>query len=129
MSSFVLTAGFLLLGTLVFQVYATRAVTSVSIRPGQVTRIAGRTVSLLKLQRRFPIFLFCVLTLCFPDLIAKSGFGAAFCAGIAIHLGLNILTRTYIMPGKPRPLFAPDTLLYLAPALCYAASAGAWLVS
>jgi len=134
MSPLVSTAGILLFGNLLFQIFASHVgrkrgirLTSATVRPGEATPVSALTASLYKFQRQFVTFLFCALTLGFPELLASTAFGAAFCAGIAVYLGLTVLSLT-TKTDAPRPMFALDTLLYLAPALCYALSAGVWLV-
>ena len=123
---FVPTAGILLSVSCLFEIYATHVgrkrgikLTSATVRPGAATQISSWSELLLSYQTHFPVFFFCVLTLTFSESLASTRLGAAFCAGVAIYLGLRVLTRTTMLE-RPRPLFAIDTLLILAAGLCYA---------
>jgi len=134
MAHLVPTAGFLLLLNCLFQLYAMHvgkqrgiSLTSVTVRAGTATPISSRRALFLRLLGRFPSYFFCTLTLAFPELLASTAFGAAFCGGVAVYLVLTVLTRTEKYESA-RSLLVVDALLYLAPALCYAMSAASWLV-
>ena len=133
-SHLVYSAGILLVILGTFRAFAVRAslktgagTTAATVKSGVVTPILPETASQMHLSKNFAVFFVGGISMVFSDALVVSSLGATICAGLAIYLGLEVWGKT-TRGDNARPLLAIDTLLYLAPAVCYAIAAILWIV-
>jgi hypothetical protein len=133
LSHLVFAGGVLLLLHSAFHIHVVRTARRLgtlggtTLKSGVASPITAQTIELHLLPKRFLVIFFGVVAVSFSEALASTSLGVAICAGLAFYLGLEVWALTS-KQSNPRPLFALDTLLYLAPALCFAAVAVAWFV-
>jgi hypothetical protein len=134
MSHFAFAGGILLLLLGTFKVSVLRAshkhgdkVEAATVKSGVVTKLTQESVARHQLPKHFLIFYSGVTSIVFSEALVASPLGTVICAGLACYLSLAVWLLT-TKKDNPRPLLAIDTLLNLAPAICYAIAAAAWFV-
>jgi len=134
MSHVVFAAGVLLLVNSAFQILVVRAARrqgtlgSTTLRGRTASPITAPIVELHLLPKRFLVVFFGLVSIAFSEAFATTAFGVVICAGLSSYLGLEVwaMTRAQLSPSQ---LFGLDTLLYLAPSICFAVVAASWFVT
>ena len=126
-SHFAFAAGLLLVLLGIFRLNVLRVLRSGAIQVSATTSGVGvpkshtpRHLAAMNFPKVFLIFCCAAISLVYPAELASSSLGIALCACLAGYLALEVWALT-TQGETSRPILAIDSLLFLLPAICYAA--------
>jgi hypothetical protein len=93
-----------------------------TIQSGEVKVMKSSTAARMQIPEIFITLLGGCIAVAFADEIGSGLLGATICGGVALYFALEVWVVT-TKPVNPRPIFALDTILLIAPAACLIAAA------
>jgi hypothetical protein len=91
------------------------------VRSGVVKQLAPATLMRFEAPSIFLCWWGGALSIAFAEQLGGTALGALMCAGLACYFALGVWGLT-TKQDNPRPLFSFDTLVLLAPGVCFLAA-------